>query len=253
MSEPWKEAFDHIHAEEALKLHTKEYLQKKVYRPKKSFRPLYGGLITVFCLMALVIFGGYGLYMTPTAYISIDINPSMELSINRFDKVIAVDGYNDDGNQLAETADVTHMNYLDAVNKIISDEDVSGYLSSDGVLSLTVAGENDSQCQRILSDMEECTSGHENARCHMGNTEEMEAAHGAGLSLGKYRALLRLQELDPQVTAEDVKDMSMREIWNWIDSLAGESESGSQNSGDTTSGNGQHHGEGAGHSHQHDE
>ena len=253
MSDPWKEAFDHIHAEEALKLHTKEYLQKKVYRPKKSYRPLYGGVITAVCLMALVFFGGYGLYMTPTAYISIDINPSMELTINRFDKVIAVEGYNDDGNQMAETADVIHMNYLDAVNKIISEEVVSGYLSADGALSLTVAGDSDSQCQRILSDMEECTSGHENARCHMGDRSEMEAAHDVGLSFGKYKAFLRLQELDPQVSAEDVKDMSMREIWDWIDRLEGETKSSSQSSDDTFSGHGEHHGEEAGHSHQHDE
>ena len=31
--------------------------------------------------------------MTPTAYISIDINPSLELGINRFDRIVSVEGY----------------------------------------------------------------------------------------------------------------------------------------------------------------
>ena len=41
------------------------------------------------------------LYFTPIAEISIDINPSIELRVNRFDQVISVDGLNGDGQALA--------------------------------------------------------------------------------------------------------------------------------------------------------
>ena len=36
MSELWKDAFDSVHAEEQLKRHTKEYLRKKVYAPRRT-------------------------------------------------------------------------------------------------------------------------------------------------------------------------------------------------------------------------
>ena len=57
MSELWKDAFDSVHAEEQLKRHTKEYLRKKVYAPRRTRRPLYGGIAAaVLCLMVIVFF-----------------------------------------------------------------------------------------------------------------------------------------------------------------------------------------------------
>lgn len=85
------------------------------------------------------------------------------------------------------------------------------------------------------------------------------AAAEAGLSYGKYRAYLALRELDPAVTPEAVRGMSMRELRQWMEALsAGDStdssggESGA--AGDTVGGSGQgwggHHEEDHGHSGQ---
>ncbi|WP_181861874.1 anti-sigma-I factor RsgI family protein [Slackia isoflavoniconvertens] len=35
--------------------------------------------------------------MQPTAYMGIDVNPSIELGVNRFDVVVCAEGLNDDG------------------------------------------------------------------------------------------------------------------------------------------------------------
>lgn len=43
MNEKWKSAFDQIHAEEALKDHTKEYLSEKIYSRKAAPLPVFGG------------------------------------------------------------------------------------------------------------------------------------------------------------------------------------------------------------------
>ncbi len=40
----------------------------------------------------------------------------------------------------------------------------------------------------------------------------MAAAHSSGLSYGKYRAFLELQSVAPDITPEQVQDMTMREI-----------------------------------------
>lgn len=53
------------------------------------------------CLLLLLSGGGYWVYFLPTAKIDIDINPSVALSINRFNKVLSVEGYNAGGQALA--------------------------------------------------------------------------------------------------------------------------------------------------------
>ena len=78
-----KEAFDQVTASEELKSQTKAYLAQKSRRPRLV---IPAAIVAVFLLLC----GGYYLYFIPTATISIDINPSLELSINRFDRVISV-------------------------------------------------------------------------------------------------------------------------------------------------------------------
>lgn len=74
--------------------------------------------------------------------------------------------------------------------------------------------------------------------------EDASAAQGEGLSCGRYLALLALQETDPSVTAEDVREMSMREIYEQLGGLPqglhGEHGAGSGNCGSESGGSGGH-------------
>ena len=72
----------------------------------------------VCCLFMLIGFGGYRLYFTEASVISVDINPSLELNLNPFDRVISVKGYNKDGENPAEEADVKFMDYKEALEEI---------------------------------------------------------------------------------------------------------------------------------------
>lgn len=220
MHERLKEAFDQVRADEELKDRTKEYLFRKTkgYARKKAVN--YRVLLSAAACMMLFLFGGHRLYFTPTTEISIDINPSMELAVNRFDRVISVDGYNDDGEKLADSLDLKYMNYSDAVNEIIENKTVTSLLSRDEILSITVTGNSSSQSSRVLSDIQSCTEGRQNTYCYSARPEEVETAHELGLSYGKYRAFLDLQALAPEITASDVRDMTMREIKDLTEKLS---------------------------------
>ena len=50
--------------------------------------------------------GGYKLYYTPVSYLSIEINPSIQLSINIFDRVIGCEYFNNDGKIILEEVNV---------------------------------------------------------------------------------------------------------------------------------------------------
>ena len=224
MKDRIQEAFDSVRACEELKESTRAFLARKT---RGFTRGKAGGARYAFsaaaCLI-LMLAGGWWLYFVPTAQISIDVNPSIELGVNRFDRVVSVQDYNSDGRQLADSLNLTFLDYTGAVSKILENEQVAALLERGEVMTIAVVGAGTAQCERILASMESCTAEEENAYCYFAQKEEVAAAHQAGLSYGKYRAFLEAQALDPSLTPQDVKDMSMRQIRDLIQSLSEEGE-----------------------------
>ena len=222
MNNAFKELFGPIRAEEDLKERTRAFLAQKTgnYARAPAARrgyPVYAAACA--CLLFLLL-GGRWLYFTPTAEISMDINPSIELSVNRFDRVIAVTAFNEDGQELSRELEVKHMDYTQAVERVLAHDSVAALLSGGEVMSITVVGQDGRQSAKLLSGVETCAAGRSNIDCYSARPEEAAAAHEAGLSCGKYRAFLELQRLDPDITPEDVQGMTMREIRDLIGSLS---------------------------------
>lgn len=245
MNNALKELFGPIRAEEDLKGRTRAFLAERTRNYaraeiKKHRYPVYAAACA--CLL-LMLLGGRWLYFTPTAAISIDINPSLELSVNRFDRVIKVTGFNEDGQALSNALDVRYKNYAQAVEQILCHDSVAALLSNGEMMSITVAGP-DGQSAKLLSGVETCTAGQGDIDCYSAQPEEAAAAREAGLSCGKYRAFLELQLLDPDITPETVQGMTMREIRDRIDRLSSDGNSDALQPG--SQGNG-HHGNGNGH------
>ena len=94
MRDRLKQAFDAVHAEEALKERTKAFVAQQTRGHARRRPALRPSLAAAFACLCLLFTGGYWLYFTPTATISIDINPSIELGVNRFNRVVSVEGYN---------------------------------------------------------------------------------------------------------------------------------------------------------------
>ena len=219
--------------------------------PKKRItieeRPRSGAGITFTLRPAHVCcsycWGGQRLYFTPTAEISIDINPSIELSVNRFDRVIAVTGFNEDGQEFSKTLDVTYKDYTQAIEQILHHDSITALLSGDEIMTITVVGSDERQSAKILSGVAACMASRNNTYCYFARAEDVAAAHDVGLSCGKYRAFLELQRLNPNVTPETVQGMTMREIRELIESL---SDGGNDTALYNSWGNG-HHGQGGNH------
>lgn len=226
MNKAFKELFGPIRAEEGLKDRTRAFLAERTRGDAKADTGM--GRFRVYAAacacMLLMLFGGYRIYFTPIARISIDINPSIELGINRFDRVISVNGFNADGQELSNALDIKNRNYTEAIDQIINCDIITELLSGDEVMTITVIGPDGHQSAEILSGVETCTAEQSNTYCYFALPEEMAAAHETGLSCGKYRAFLELQLLDPEITPETVQGMTMREIQDLIRRLSGDDE-----------------------------
>ena len=177
-------------------------------------------LVSVFACAALLFIGGHWLYFTPTVEISIDINPSIELEINRFDKIISLESYNADGQELIKTLNVKFKDYSEAMNQIFRSEDIISLLEKDEIMTIAVIGSGSTQSEKVLSNLQSYTEEKHNTYCYYAHSEEVENTHESGLSCGKYKAYLELKEVNPDITVDDIHHMTMREIRNMIDELS---------------------------------
>lgn len=239
MDDRIRAAFDAIHAEEALKEHTKAALAAR-QRPAVRRRRL-APLLACLALVVALLGGGGWLWFTPTASVSVDINPSLELRLNRFSRVVAVEGANADGQALAQELDLRFLDCAAALEAILASDTVSALLAQDSTLTIAVSGQDEAQCQDLLTQAQHCTAGQENAHCFSASSQEHDEAHQDGLTLGKYRAYLALHDLDPTVTPEEVQNLTMAEIRDRIQALGGTLPTGSGEHSQTQAG---HHGQG---------
>lgn len=243
-----QDAFGQIHAEQDLKDRTMAFLEKTAgrYEKRRSITSKWLAAAAV-CLALFLSAGiGYSAYLTPAFVISIDINPSIELGINRFDKVVSVDTYNEEGYAVMSAMDVYDLDYGDALEQILADQDMKEYIVRDQLIAITVFGRNAEKNDEVLDHVEASTTCYANVRCSLGNSQEVAAAHEAGMSFGKYKAFLELKALDPDITAEDIQGLTMRQIWDRIDELSGNTDGTARNGGTGGCGRGRRAGCGSG-------
>lgn len=221
MDKKIKEAFGQVRAEETLKVRTKEFLEQKLERHQRN-KKIYRYVVPAAACLLFLLIGANWLYFTPTIEISVDINPSIELGVNRFDRIVSVCGYNEDGEELIEGLYLKNKDYMDAIHQIFDSTKIENLLSQDAVMEIGVIGPEGEQADRILGNLEQCTEQEKNTHCYHAQAEEVEQAHEEGLSYGKYRAYLELQKKNPDISVEEVRNMSMREIHNLLEKTGDE-------------------------------
>lgn len=221
-----RDAFDCIEASQELKASTKDFLRDARQREgrravgRRRSRPAFRLALGTACAMAALFLciGSYAMLWMPVAYVSIDVNPSLELELNRLDRVISGKAYNEDGQRILEGVPVKGMYYEDAIERLVASESMQPYLTQDGGLTFTVATDSAPREEQMLADIARSSGcvehGGISARADMSLVEE---AHENGLSLGKYLAYQVLLQYEPTVTVEDCHEMTMSQIHGRIE------------------------------------
>lgn len=102
-----------------------------------------GLLISAIALVILVI-GGIWIIKSPVGYLSMDINPSVEMSFNRFNKVVEIKGVNADGEALIEGRDLKGQEVDKVVEEIVEALLEKGYLTAENAQLLFSVDNSDS-------------------------------------------------------------------------------------------------------------
>lgn len=214
-----KEAFDNIEAEPELVEATRQFLSdgrgKKI---RYTFYPVFRMAMAAAWIFAAVVLGtgGYSWLKAPVSYVGIDVNPSIELALNRFDKVVSVKAYNAEGMEVLKGLSLKGKSYTDAIDIIVESKEMGVYLVKGAEIVFTVAAEG-GRGSGLKSGVESC-AGHLGQKSQSISVD-MDAAtnaHGYGISLGKYYAWQKLLQYGETVTVDDCKDMSMSELHGLI-------------------------------------
>ena len=216
MHEQFKAAFDGIEATERLKRQTKAHIRRKTFdygrqiqRVRARRRRLAVSLASLVLLLT-----GLGAWFTPAASIGVDINPSLELQVNIFDRVISLKGRNLDGEAVAGELDLTGKPYDEAMQRLLLSHGLEPYLENGSTITITLTGSG-SHAVQMLSKVvcrAYAVAEEENVVYCQVSWDTVKAAEDAGLCIPRYLAWQELLKTDPTVTVEDIKNIPMEEI-----------------------------------------
>jgi hypothetical protein len=194
------------------------FLEKKMSR-RRGFPVMR--LATGFACAVLLFFGGlfsYQSYFTASAYVDIDVNPSIELALNRYGRVIGANAYNDDGTNLLAKVPVKNRTYTEALRLLVDEMYAQGSIQEAGLFSLTLQTDNDEQkglieeLNTVLSSLLAEKSPRLERDLFVVDSITKSESHDLHLSPAKYLAIQELRAVDPTATFESCRDHSISEL-----------------------------------------
>lgn len=97
-------------------------------------------------------------YFAPYSYVSIDVNPSLEYELNIFDRVISVNGVNDDGSEIVDEITLEPLMYRpveEAVRATVDEIAQKGYLDDDEAgIVIATASRSSEKAGRMANRLE---------------------------------------------------------------------------------------------------
>lgn len=220
---------------------------------RKALRFAKGGRIAAIaaCLtLVACLIGGAADFLRPVAYVGIDVNPSVELTLNRFDIVVGTCALNDDGQRALDEAPCMWRAFDDAARGL--DGAMRAIAGEGAVVEVSIDCDNENRYAALAAQSNDCFGCNGEAHCDRTNAEERQAAHNSGMGVAKYRAYQALQEAGVEISAEECASLSMRELRNMlaengIDESKGEGEHAGMGNGQGAGAHGGNSAKGRGH------
>ena len=195
------------------------YVNEKKTHKKGLFVTLSVSLAICVCLfLGLTYFNGN---MKVASRIGIDVNPSIELTVNKKEKVLDVIANNSDANIILEGMDLKGSDINVAINALIGSMVKNGYideLANSILISVDSdnAAESEALRQKIVAELNDFIASENDIAVITQNitTEDanLKKAQELGISVGKLELIEKLIAKNNLYTYESLKDLSINEL-----------------------------------------
>jgi len=193
-------------------------------------------------LLSFVGFESYS-YVKPYSYVSLDINPSIEYALNRYDKVISVAGINDDGQQVVSSieSDIKNRNITTALGVTLKQLEKDHYISQEenNHVIISVCSNNDTKARSIASRVDSFSET-ESQMCSIDTVtvsqETKDNADSLGITPGKLALIKAVEETtsDSNFDVSQWTDKTVSELETTIQQASNQSPDGNTDPGTDT-------------------
>lgn len=170
----------------------------------------------------MLVLGGFAGYRTPAGVVSLDVNPSIEYTINCFDRVLEISAVNEDAEPILSQIDEGALLYRPvdtAVEQTIEALRDSGYLleETENDVVLSASSYSEAHAAQLAARLEASAEQQQNLTVVSVSVSksDVEAAHALGASAGKLYIVEQLQKSsggDDAYDTEDWLEKPVREI-----------------------------------------
>jgi len=188
-------------------------LSKQKINISRKFVAFAASAATFFMLCGV----GAWAYTSPYSYVSLDVNPSIEFSINRFDRVLSVKAVNDDGLELLKELDLSDLKNKtieQALSQTIDQISTLGYFDGDleGGIVISTSGENSDKATDLAEELQisveqEVEGNGDNVIVEAMSVglERVHQAQALGVTPGKLHLVEKLQASAADPTSFDLE------------------------------------------------
>jgi len=177
-------------------------------------------------VLALGVSGAAYSYTAPSKYVNFDINPSVELVTNMYDKVIDVKPLNEDGVKLVETLDLENKDIKEAMD-ILTKAAVDGGYFKEGLENevLVTVASNDEEASKeeeqelgevVKEELKEDNLAETPVTTQNINLTRKAEAEKLGISPGKYHLIEKLEAVKPGINFEEYAQKPVKDIMKEI-------------------------------------
>lgn len=188
-------------------------------RKKSSFGFAKKWIPLTACLLLMILISGTAVGIGVEEYqtVYVDVNPSVELSVNRLGIVNGVEYINEDAESSLKDVKIKGKSAENALEAIINAYDENGYFDENAELYVSASGKKDKSTDKLLEKLEKKAEQVKGNKKYTVNTvklteQERDEARASGISAGKYKVICEIIEKDSDYTVDELKDMSMSEL-----------------------------------------
>lgn len=203
----------------------------EIIETSTNFNSIYR-YISIIAACIIIFIGGTNVraYYAPYGYLNVDINPSIQLEFNKFERVLSVKALNEDGQKVLDKVPNYKNTKLEEVTQDIVEEAYDfQYIntSEENNVVLSLYSPDNKKITKIQNKIDTAINNYlankkinANLLHEIATKENISKAKEQNVSVGKLIMFDKLKEVKPEITLTEANEMSMKDILKTINEAA---------------------------------
>ena len=209
MDEKIKKAFDHVTAEKELVQTTEDsviqYMREENGKQSVARHSKKRNIGFALAVALILVFSGLFVYRQPVSAVSINSTSSVEVYFNRFNHVIEVVNYDENGEVDSGEINIQNRHFDEVMNEILNDLDTEE-------VYITVASHNEEATREMADNLTTHQEMMRNMHIYQSSEEIMNRARESRMPMGRMHAIHELREIENTETSFNIENESTQDL-----------------------------------------